>query len=165
MTIKTFILHQLREMKREVLAAIEGLSEEDLTSHEPGNHWPIAWIVQHCCSNVDIALYKMIKEKLLLDHEKRFRTWPLIEPRPEDEYPPLGELQQRWSSITDEAIREIEKIDESRLHVTPPEGVEPIIESVLRVINHQNSHLRNIWCILGERRVDKKWAEQQTWLA
>ena len=44
-------------------------------------------------------------------------------------------------------------------------GKEPYIQSILRVINHTNSHLRSLWCILGERRVDHKFAEQQNWLA
>ncbi len=48
MTTQEYILHQFGEMKREMLVATEGLSEADMTSHEPGGHVPVAWIPAHC---------------------------------------------------------------------------------------------------------------------
>ena len=68
--------------------------------------------------------------------------------------------------MLDAAIAAFEAMPEARLQEPGHAPIqEPLVESCLRVINHQNVHLRNIWCILGERRVDEKWAEQQTWLA
>lgn len=166
-TLKGYILHQLREMKREMLAAVEGLSEEDLTSHEPGGHSPIAWIVQHCCSNVDFFIHRGSTGQFFLQHDRRFLTWPLIDPKPGDEYPPPAELVERWSSLWDAATAALEALPEERLQqpsrsANPP---EPLVESCLRVVNHSNAHLRQIWCILGRRRVDGKYPTQQTWLA
>jgi hypothetical protein len=167
MTLKEYILHQLREMKREMLVAIEGLSKEDLTSHEPGGHSPIAWIVQHCLVNVDFFIHKGITGEFCLEHEERFRAWPLIEPKPGDRYPAPSELVERWTTLLDASIETLEAVTDERLQEAsrssdPP---EPLVQSCLRVVNHQNAHLRQIWCILGRRRVDEKWPEQQTWLA
>lgn len=167
MTLKEYILHQLREMKREMLVAVEGLSEEDLTSHEPGNHSPIAWIVQHCSVNVDFFIHKGITGEFCLEHENKFRASPLIDPRPGHEYPPPSELVGRWTGLLDASTLALEAITNERLQEpsrssNPP---EPLVQSCLRVINHQNAHLRQIWCILGRRRVDEKWPVQQTWLA
>lgn len=57
MTLKQVILHQLYEMQREMAAAIRGLSPEQLQTRLPGKNNHIAWIVQHCCANVDIWLH------------------------------------------------------------------------------------------------------------
>jgi hypothetical protein len=165
--LKAYILHQLRETKRELLVAIEGLSEDDLISHEPGGHSPIAWIVQHCCVNVDFFIHRGITGKLCLDHEQRYLAWPLIEPQPGDDYPPLATLQDRWSRLLDASGAALEQLGVERLQEMsrssrPP---EPLVESCLRVINHENTHLRQIWCILGRRLLERKWPVQETWLA
>ena len=165
--LKTYVLHQLREIKREMLKAVEGLSQDDLTSHEPGDHSPIAWIVQHCCVNIDFFVHKGITGQLHLDHDERFLTWPLTDPKPGDAYPSAAELADRWRGICDAAGKALEGIPPERLQQPSrsSDPSEPLVESCLRVINHQNVHLRQIWCILGRRRVDEKWPTQETWLA
>ena len=165
MTLKQYLLHQLREIRREMLVAIEGLSAEDLTSHEPGGHSPIAWIVQHCVLNVDYFIHRAVTERLCLHHDRQFLTWPLIEPQPGDEYPPLGELVERWTTVLNASLAALESIPEERLQEPSPTVTEPLVESCLRVTNHQNNHLRQIWCILGRRHVDSRFPDQQTWLA
>jgi hypothetical protein len=167
MTLKDYILHQLREMKREMQAAIDGLSEEDLTSHEPGLRNPIAWIVQHCCVNVDFFIYRGITDEFCLEHEEKHLRWPLETPQPGDSYPPLDKLIERWTRLLDASVQALEALPEEQLQEPsrrsrPP---EPLVESCLRVINHQNAHLRQIWCILGQRQVEGKWPTQDTWLA
>jgi hypothetical protein len=167
MTIKEYILHQLREIKREMLVAVEGLSEEDLQSHEPHGHSPVAWVVQHCCGNVDFFIHRGITGRNCLEHEHRFVAWPIIDPRPGDPYPSLDELTERWTRVMEASLEALESLTDEELQAPsksshPP---EPLIESCLRVINHQNSHIRQIWCILGWRRVGTKWPDQDTWLA
>ncbi len=165
MTLKEYILHQMREAKREMLAALEGLSAEDLTSHEPCGHWPIAWIVQHCCGNMDAFLHRPLTGRAFLEHEERYHKWPMVEPQPGDAYPGLPELVERWTSLWDAVLPLMEALDEQDIQMQSEHALEPLVQSCLRVINHTNAHLRNIWTILGERRVDHKYAEQQTWLA
>ena len=53
MTFREYLLHQLREMRRELLSSIEGLGREDVESFEPVGHWPIAWIAEHCTEVAD----------------------------------------------------------------------------------------------------------------
>jgi hypothetical protein len=164
-TLKEYILHQLGEMRREMLTTIEGLSEEDLLSHEPGSHSPIAWIIQHCVSNVDHCIHMGITGRFLLDHDIRFRAWPLIEPKPGDEYPPLPEMIDRWKRVTDASIDLLRELPEERLQERSLEDESELLaESCLRCTNHQNAHLRQAWCILGRRRVDDRWPEQGAWL-
>ncbi len=167
MTLTEYILHQLREIQREMLLAIGSLSEEDLTWLGAGEQGPIAWIVQHCCVNVDFFIHKGITGEVCLEHEPRFLAWPLPERKPDDEYPPLRELIERWTKLLDASVQALEDLPEERLQEPNRSSnpSEPLVESCLRVINHQNAHLRQIWCILGKRRVDEKWPVQDTWLA
>lgn len=168
--LKRFILHQFAEMRREVLIAIEGLSEEDLLAHEPHGRSPIAWIVEHCCSNVDRFIVSAVRGAWALEHDPRFVTWPMPEPQPGDEYRPLAEMIERWQTVCDAAIDVIEGLDERALQEPGPAAGdgprrEPLVESCLRVINHQNAHLRQIWCIIGWLHIDAKYPEQRTWRA
>jgi len=165
--LKDYILHQVQEIKREMLTAIDGLSQEDLASHQPGAHSPIAWIVEHCLSNMDLFVHQGVTGRLAIDHEHRFMAWPIIDPKPGDPYPSLDELKARWTKVMDACAGALESLEEADLQrrsksARPP---EPLVESCLRVINHHNAHLRQIWCILGRRRMDHKFPDQETWLA
>jgi hypothetical protein len=163
MTYKDYILHQLREMKRELLTATEDVPEEDLTSFEPVGHWPIAWITEHCTEIADKLLIASRTGSPLLSYEDQVENWTSREPQPGDPYPPLSEMQERWAQVCDEAVSYVESVEEERLQETA--GSKPFIDNILLAVNHTNSHLRSLWCILGERRVDHKWAQQQNYLA
>ena len=160
MTFKEYILHQLREMKRELLTALEDVPAADLFSFEPCNHWPIGWIAEHCTEVADGFLHLPVQNERMYDYEPQVADWPHREPRPGDSYPDPAAIVGRWTGMCDWIIEFVEKADEADLQKTW--GREPYVNSLLRVINHTNSHLRSLWCILGERRVDHKWAEQQT---
>ncbi len=163
MTFSTYVLHQLKEMKRELLTAIEGLEGEDLTSFEPAGHWPVAWIAEHCTQVADWFLIQSVTGAMQLEYEEQVGNWTEREPREGDSYPPASEIASRWASVCDTITSYVEQATEAELQASP--GREPYIQSILRIINHTNSHLRSLWCILGERRVDSKWAEQQPFLA
>ena len=166
MTLTEYVLHQMREMKREMLAAVDGLSDEDVRSHEPGDYNPISWMMQHCCVNVDFLIHKGLTGEFYLEHEQRFLDWPLDRPQPGDSYPPLAELIERWSTLADAAVAQLQTapegfMEKASLAVGP---TETLAESCLRSINHQNAHLRQIWCIVGRKRIDQKWPTQEAWL-
>lgn len=163
MTFKEYLLHQLREMRRELLTATEGLEADDLVSFEPVGHWPVAWITEHCTEVADRFLYRPLDGSYLLSYAPHVQNWPKQEPKHGDPYPSLEEMRDRWTRVCDAAIGLVETSTEGDLQRSY--GDEPYINSILRVINHTNSHLRSLWCILGERRVDHKWAEQQAFLA
>ena len=163
MTFNEYVLHQLREMRRELLTAVEGLNAEDLTSFDPAGHWPVAWIAEHCTEVADKFLCKPTRGEMLLTYAPHVANWTEQAPVASDIYPPLTELEQRWIQVCDAAMQFVESADDDQLQ--KEYGIEPYINSILRVVNHTNSHLRSLWCILGERRIDSKFAEQQSFLA
>lgn len=164
MTFKEYTLHQLREMKREILTASEGLAEEDLTSFDPVGHWPIAWIVEHCTEVADGKLYRAIHGERLHAYANHVLSWHKNEPQPDQPYPNLEEIHRRWKEVCDAVISDLESATDEDIQENH-HGSIPYINNILLVINHTNSHLRSLWCILGERRVDTKWAVQQDYLA
>lgn len=163
MTFKEYILHQLREMKRELLTATGEVTGEDLISFEPAGHWPVAWIAEHCTEVADKFLYRPVHDGYLLSYDAHVENWTKQEPKPGDSYPSLNEIHERWTKVCDAVVSYVESASDEEMQNTY--GIEPYITSVLRIINHTNSHLRSLWCILGERRVDTKFAEQQSFLA
>jgi hypothetical protein len=160
MTFKEYILHQLREMRRELLTAVKDVPTKDLFAFEPCNHWPIGWIAEHCTEVADGWLYTPVQDERMYDYEPQVESWTDREPQPGDTYPEPSAIAGRWAGMCDWIISFVEEAGDDDLQ--KPWGREPYINSLLRVINHTNSHLRSLWCILGERRVDHKWAEQQT---
>jgi len=163
MTLKEYVLHQLREMKRELLISLKDVSADDMFSFEPVGHWPVGWIADHCTQVADAFLVAPLNGAQMLEYADQVQNWTTREPVPGDAYPPPAEIADRWSRVCDRIVAHVERTDESKLQESP--GKEPYIQSILRVVNHTNSHLRSLWCILGERRVDDKWAEQQPFLA
>lgn len=164
--LREYILHQIREMKREMLVAIGGLTQEELSSHEPLGRSPIAWIVEHCSGNADFFIHAGATGKPCADHEHRFTAWPIIDPRPGESYPSSAEIQARWTKVLDARADAVAKLREAELQ-SPSKSFngEPLVESCLRVINHTNAHLRQIWCIIGSRHVKDRYPQQETWLA
>ena len=163
MKIKQYVTYQLREAKREMLEALESLSDEVIASHEPSGHWPIAWIVEHCCVTADKYLHFHITGSYVLECEERYSGRPLREPAEGDAYPEIGELKARWTELMDSIMKSVSDLDDKRIGENL-HGKEPVDVSCLRIINHINSHLRGIWFMLGQKRVDSKFPEQKTWI-
>ena len=134
-----------------------------MLSFEPAGHWPIAWIVEHCTHTADAFLYRPIHGSFLHEYADHVMSWPKRNPVEGDEYPESEAMATRWSELCDAVVAIVESREEEDLQ--QQHGREPYIQSILRIINHTNSHLRSLWCILGERRVDHKWAEQGPFLA
>lgn len=163
MTFKEYVLHQLREMRRELLTALEDVPEEDMSSFEPCGHWPIAWIAEHCSEVADKLLIKPVRGNHLLSYADHVQGWSKAAPEPGQPYPERAEIERRWQQVCDEAIGSVESLSEEGLQKNI--GDRPYVQNVLLAINHTNAHLRSLWCILGERRLDHKFAEQQNYLA
>ena len=163
MNYKEYVLHQLREMKRELLTAIADVEVDDMYSFEPVGHWPIGWIAEHCTQVADARLVAPLQGQQMLEYAEQVQNWGTREPRPGDEYPGPAGIARRWRDVCDRIIDHVESSTESDLQQSS--GEDPYVQRILLVVNHTNSHLRSLWCILGERRVDHKWAEQQSYLA
>lgn len=163
MEFKEYVTHQLCEMKRELLTAIDGLDDEALVSFGPVNHWPVAWIAEHCTQIADALLYKSVHGSQMHEYADQVQNWTSREPVPGDSYPSLGEIEKRWSELCDSVIEHVTATDAATLQ--DASTGKAYLENVLLAVNHTNSHLRSLWCLLGQQRVDEKWAEQQSYLA
>jgi hypothetical protein len=163
MTFTDYVLHQLREMKRELLFAIEDVAPEDLFSFEPMNHWPVGWIAEHCTEVADKLLHKSVTGDYMHDYHEQVANWTQREPVPGDPYPTSDEIARRWADLCDWVVARVETGGTDALDASA--GKVAYVQNVLLAVNHTNSHLRSLWCILGERRVDHKWEEQKNYLA
>ena len=149
-------------MRRELLVAISDVPREDVLSFEPQGHWPVAWIVEHCTNVADAFLYAPVHGALLHEYAEHVRKWQERNPIEGDEYPSTEAMESRWTELCDAVLAFVEGASSDDLQ--RQYGREPYIQSILRIVNHTNSHLRSLWCILGARRVDHKWAEQGPFL-
>ena len=163
MTFKEFVNHQLCEMKRELLTAIEGVDEKAMTSFGPVNHWPVAWIAEHCPQIADAVLYKPVKGTQMHEYADQVQNWTTREPVDGDRYPDRQQIASRWETLCDWIIDHTRSLEESELQNT--ENGQAYLENILLAVNHTNSHLRSLWCLLGQLRLDDKWAEQQSYKA
>lgn len=150
-------------MRRELLTAIDGVPEEEMVSFEPVGHWPPAWIAEHCTEVADKLLIRPVKGRRLLSYADHVVNWPNRAPEPGDGYPSHGEIERRWAEVCDEAVSFVESLNEDGLQKAW--GEKAYAENILLAVNHTNSHLRSFWCELGQKRLDDKWAVQQSHLA
>jgi hypothetical protein len=163
MEFKTYVVHQLCEMKRELLNALEGLDKETLASFGPADHWPAAWIAEHCTQIADALLYKSVEETQMHEYADQVQNWTTREPVPGDSYPEPDEIKQRWSMLCDWIISHAEGMSPSQMQ--DASSGKAYLENILLAVNHTNSHLRSLWCLLGQLQENEKWAEQQSYLA
>jgi hypothetical protein len=96
------------------------------------------------------------------NRDPSFRVRPLPDPKHGDSYPSSEELVRLWSSVTDAAIAAFIQMPDDDLLKPSQSGraTEPFVESCLRVVHHQNSHLLQIWRILGSLQKDDRYPDQ-----
>jgi 3-methyladenine DNA glycosylase AlkD len=166
MNIKQLVLNQLWEQKYEMLQALVGLEINEIRTKGKGNHWPIGWIVEHCICVMDLMINKHITGNWCLTHKESLMRWPLLEPDDTYIYYSSDDLQRKWINSLEITINNINSADESDFQNYSPTGYgkETLLESCLRVINHNNAHLRNIWCQIGLVGNISKWPEQGIWM-
>ena len=167
MTLTQYVVHQLREMQREMAIAVAGLSSEELQRRAPGQATHIAWIAQHCCANTDKWLHRPITGGYAIEHTERFTCWPVSPPEEGEPFPDPAALLDRWMRVTEATINAVASLNDSALALPGQAcGEEPLAQSFLRVINHQNAHLRQVWMIAGYLGLSQgRWPKQGAWLA
>ncbi|MCD4829186.1 MAG: DinB family protein [Candidatus Cloacimonetes bacterium] len=166
MTLQEYILGELKDVRQTLLFALDGLKEDDLTSMEPCGHWPIAWIAMHLAAAMDKFVNFEITGEYTIEHAKNMLEWPFTEPEPDDKYPSHDELVENWNKVMDMAIYNIGWLDEEGMqkcggHIEIENWDHPIVKVVQWMIVHHHQHMRMLWTILGERRVDDKWDETE----
>jgi DinB superfamily len=159
--LKTYIVFQLKEIRQELLEVLTDLDDKTLKMYSLSGHWPIAWHLQHCCFNIDKWLYSNITGSYLLEHNEIFNIWPPVKPDEDFIYYSNSEIRENIISLFNNILKLIENfIDNDFCKMYNKK--EELSVSCLRVINHSNLHLRNIWCIIGEVNLNK-WSEQKSW--
>ena len=165
MTLKEYILGEMDDVRATLLVAIDGLSEEDLTSMEPCGHWPVAWIAMHLAAAMDSFVNFELTGKFAMEHDPRVAKFPFPDPQPGDEYPPLETLVANWNIVMDKVEENIAGLDDEAFdkcggHLPFENWNHPFGLVVMWMVKHHHQHLRMLWTILGERRVDGKWDEK-----
>lgn len=163
-TLKEYILCQMREMKREMLTALSGLNQSDLAFTGPGNELPIGWVVQHCMCVIDTMLVYHISGKKLLRYPPGIDKYPIDPPPPNYAAPLVVDLENEWLNLMDHAIALLRSVDDEQLQSQSATGIEPLVESCLRSINHTNSHIRAIWCLIVQMGKTDRWPSQPSWM-
>jgi hypothetical protein len=164
MTLKAFILCQLREQKHEVLHSITGLVQKELALTSKNSPHPVWWIIKHCMSVIDYIIARHINGQQFFTYPTGLSKYPMDPPNEDDLVPDSIELQTKWKELIDHVTRSLIDLDDEKLQQRSETGIEPLSESFLRVINHTNTHLRGIWCILTENNVAGKWPTQPLWM-
>ena len=159
-----FIQYQIREIKRELLFAISGLDPEDLEFTGPNGHLPVGWIVQHIMSGIDYTIIYHITGHRLLTYPAGIDKYPIDPPPVDYVYPSIEELQKNWLKLLEHVETLLQSVDEHQLQSQSATGIEPLVESFLRTINHANSHIRGIWCLLIQMGKMDKWPGQPSWM-
>lgn len=167
MTRKEILLFQLREIRNEFADALADLTHEQMIADPLEGRNPIGWIVCHCINNFDFFLYQRQLNKSLVnasDERKKFARYASNAPNQENSPPDLTDLPDAFDKVCETCIEVIESLDEEALNNLSPywhhENFESTSGNCVRVINHSNAHLRQIWMIRGTLGHKDHWPVQ-----
>jgi len=169
MTRKEVLLFQLHECRNEFADALEGLSDDRLVARPVQGRNPIGWIVCHCMKNFDFFLYATQTGKSVLTPAGQYGAFARYQERPPKEGnppPDMSGLAEAADRVFAACIAAIEPLDESAFDEEAPywmhvdENIEHVAENCVRVINHSNAHLRQIWMLRGAMGDTEHWPVQ-----
>ena len=167
MTRKEILLFQLREIRNEFADALADLAQEQLTAQPIGEHNPIGWIVSHCISNFNFFIReRQTNRSVVADYEEfgKFAEYARRPPTEENPPPDLTGVARAFDKVCEICIELIESLDEEALNNLPPywhhERFESTTGNCVRVINHSNANLRQIWMIRGALGDKAHWPVQ-----
>lgn len=167
MTRKEILLFQLREIRNEFADALEGLTHEELLAQPMKGRNPIGWIACHCINNFNFFLYQRQINKSVLNANEEYKSFAKYgwSPPTKDNKPPdLTELASAVDRIFSDCVDLIASLEEEALTNLPPHWHHKNFESTagncVRVINHSNAHLRQIWITRGALGDKDHWPVQ-----
>jgi hypothetical protein len=167
MTRKEILLFQLREIRNEFADALADLTQEQLTAKAIGDHNPIGWIVCHCISNFDFFIHeRQTNKSIVADYEDYgiYTRYAWKPPTEENPPPDLTRAVNALDKVCEICIELIESLDEEALSNPAPywhnENFESTTGNCIRVINHSNAHLRQIWMVRGALGDTDHWPVQ-----
>jgi len=171
MSRKDILTFLLDEARNEFCNALAGLTPEDLAARPVADQNPIGWIVCHCMKNANWFLYEVETGRSLLVGDLRLEAYDRYssaDPTPDNPAPDLSRAVADLDRIYASAIASIAALDGPDLDRPGPrwQRSRPETRAVncLRVINHSNAHIREIWLLrwaLGRR---EEWPHQTLYI-
>jgi len=153
---KEILLFQLREVRNEFLDALVDLTPEQLIARPLPDQNPIGWIVCHCLNNFDHFLYQVQTGGTLLSKGGKVESlarYAWHDPTADNPPPDLSSLPAAVEEVFGACIEVIERLDEEALDRPGPfwrhERYETAAANCVRVVNHSNTHLRDVWMLRG----------------
>jgi hypothetical protein len=167
MTQKEILVLQMREIRNEFTDALADLTQEQLAKKHIGDHNPIGWIACHCLNNFNFFIhYCQTKSSILSDGGVYEKLGAYGHEAPtEDNLPPdLSDLPDVVNKVFGVCIELIEALDEEDFDKPAlywhHEHYESVAGNCVRVINHSNAHLRQIWMLRGAFGDNEHWPLQ-----
>jgi len=167
MTRKEILVFQLREIRNEFADALADLDQEHLVKQHIEGHNPIGWIACHCLNNFNFFIHLCQTKKSILSDGGIYEKLGAYGHKPptEDNPPPdLTELPRVVDEVFEACIQLIETLDEDAFGKPAPywhhRNYESTAGNCVRVINHSNAHLRQIWMLRGAFSDKGHWAVQ-----
>ena len=158
MTRKEILVFQLREIRNEFADALADLTQEQLAKKHIGDHNSIGWIASHCLNNFNFFIhYPQTKSSILSEGGvyEELGTYG---------YPDLSDLPDVVNKVFGVCIELIEALDEEDFDKSAlywhHEHYESVAGNCVRVINHSNAHLRQIWMQRGAFGDNEHWPLQ-----
>lgn len=169
MTRKEILLFQIRECRNELLNAIAGLSQEQLAARPMEGRRPTGWIVCHCLWSADFFLHNNLAGAHLLGAGS---AWPALAAygkqyiTPDEPAPDFSLLPEMIREVLNKCAGLVEELGEPALDRPGPHWhwpnnrFESVSGNCLRIVNHVNSHARQIWMLRGLMGVKSHYPEQ-----
>lgn len=166
MTRKEILVFQLREIRNEFADALADLTQEQYARRHIEGRNPIGWIVCHCLMNFDFFIHQRQTSRSLLADGKyeSFRKYASNPPTEQNPVPDFTGLTGAVDEIFSMCIKLIEALDEDAFDNPAPywhhRNFESVAGNCVRVINHSNAHLRQIWMLRGSFGDKEHWPVQ-----
>ncbi len=166
MTRKEILLFQLREIRNELADALTGLDQAALTAQPAAGHNTIGWLVCHCLANWDYFLHQPQTDRSLLAGGRHgaLAAYTRLEPARQAEAPDFRDLAAAADEVLGTCVDLIERLDEEALDRPAPfwrrQHYESVAGNCVRVVNHGNAHLREIWLLRGLLDLVEPWPSQ-----
>ncbi len=155
MTRKEIILFQLNEIRNEFADALADLTQDQLFKQHIEGRNPIGWIACHCLNNFNFFIHLcQTKTSILSDGiNEKFGKYGHNPPKEDNIPPDFTELPKVVDEVFTTCIKLIEVLDEDAFDNPAPywhhRNYETTAGNCVRVINHSNAHLRQIWMLRG----------------
>ncbi len=164
---KDVLLFMLEEARNELANALEELTKEHLAQVAVAGQNPIGWIVCHLIGNVQRFLAEPLTEQPLLPGNPRLAEYTRYTAAPPSPANPPPDLSSAIADLDDAyraGIALIGALSENALDQPGPRWNRPrretVAENCVRVINHANAHIREIWLLRWALGARATWPHQ-----